>query len=55
MGYQIDNDNLNLGIHEFCHVVHFNATKSGNASNAIFLGCFVKFKMIYSFLLTEND
>lgn len=36
MGYQIDNDNLNLGIHEFCHVVHFNATKNDNVSDAIF-------------------
>jgi len=35
-GYQIDNDNLNLGIHEFCHVVHFNATKNNNVSDAIF-------------------
>lgn len=35
-GYEIDNDNLNLGIHEFSHVVHFNSLKNNDASSLAF-------------------
>jgi Mlc titration factor MtfA (ptsG expression regulator) len=35
-GYEIDNDNLNLGIHEFSHVVHFHSLKNNDASSLTF-------------------
>lgn len=35
-GYEISNDNLNLGIHEFCHVLHYHGMKSEDASAMIF-------------------
>ncbi|MDT8346970.1 MAG: zinc-dependent peptidase [Flavobacteriaceae bacterium] len=30
-GYRIEDDNFNLGLHEFMHVLHVESTKSGNA------------------------
>lgn len=35
-GHEISNDNLNLGIHEFSHVVHFNSMKNNDASSLTF-------------------
>lgn len=35
-GFEINNDNLNLGIHEFAHVLHFHGLKSDDASAVIF-------------------
>lgn len=35
-GYEISNDNLNLGIHEFSHVVHFHSMKNNDASSLTF-------------------
>lgn len=35
-GYGIDNDNYNLGLHEFAHALNFQALKSNNTSMAIF-------------------
>lgn len=35
-GYEISNDNLNLGIHEFSHVLHYHGLKSEDASAMIF-------------------
>ncbi len=35
-GYEINNDNLNLGLHEFSHVMHFHGLKSEDASAVIF-------------------
>lgn len=35
-GYEIDNDNLNLGIHEFSHVVHCNSLRKNDASSLAF-------------------
>ena len=35
-GYQIDNDNLNLGIHEFTHAIHFNSLSQNDYSAKIF-------------------
>lgn len=40
--YNISNDNLNLGIHEFTHVLHFNSLKSAEASAEIFKRIYVK-------------
>ncbi|WP_295337812.1 zinc-dependent peptidase [Flavobacterium sp.] len=35
-GYQIDNDNLNLGIHEFSHVIHHHSLRSNDGSSLTF-------------------
>ncbi|MCO6175301.1 zinc-dependent peptidase [Flavobacterium sp. NRK F10] len=35
-GYQISNDNLNLGLHEFGHVLHYQGLKSTDTSSTIF-------------------
>ena len=35
-GYSIDNDNLNLGIHEFAHAIHFNSKTETDISSVIF-------------------
>jgi len=35
-GYQITNDNLNLGLHEFSHVLHYQGLKSTDTSATIF-------------------
>ena len=35
-GYEISNDNLNLGIHEFSHVVHFHSMRNDDASSLTF-------------------
>ncbi len=36
-GYKISNDNLNLGLHEFSHLVHFSGTQNSDTSSAIFV------------------
>ncbi|NQY07009.1 MAG: zinc-dependent peptidase [Flavobacteriaceae bacterium] len=35
-GYAIEDDNLNLGIHEFTHAIHLNSLKSGDTASIIF-------------------
>lgn len=35
-GYEIDNDNLNLGLHEFSHVLHFQGKINKDISASIF-------------------
>ena len=35
-GFRIEDDNLNLGIHEFTHAIHVNSLKSSDASSVIF-------------------
>ena len=35
-GYDIENDNLNLGIHEFAHAIHLNSMKERDVSSTIF-------------------
>lgn len=35
-GYEISNDNLNLGIHEFSHVVHCHSMQNNDASSLTF-------------------
>lgn len=35
-GYAIENDNLNLGIHEFAHAIHFNSKTESDISSVIF-------------------
>jgi len=39
-GYEISNDNLNLGIHEFVHAIHLNSVKEHDVSSNIFQDTF---------------
>ncbi|MGV3461292.1 MAG: zinc-dependent peptidase [Flavobacterium sp.] len=40
-GMQYDNDNLNLGLHEFAHVMHFDAVRKGRSTTgAIYVDMF---------------
>jgi MtfA peptidase len=36
LGHKTDNDNINLGLHEFSHVLHLNALKVNTPSMSIF-------------------
>ena len=45
-GYEISNDNLNLGIHEFSHAVHFHSLRSTEQSA-------VTFKKYYEKIIKE--
>ena len=42
LGHQTTNDNLNLGLHEFAHVLHFHAMKSSDPSSVLFYDGFNK-------------
>lgn len=42
LGHKTTNDNVNLGLHEFSHVLHFNCLKSNNPSSIIFFDEFNK-------------
>lgn len=42
LGHQTTNDNLNLGLHEFAHVLHFHGMKSNDPSAALFFDEFNK-------------
>lgn len=35
-GYELSNDNLNLGLHEFSHTLHFQSLKSSDISSSIY-------------------
>jgi len=39
-GFDINNDNLNLGIHEFAHAIHLNSMKERDVSSTIFKDSF---------------
>lgn len=39
-GYNVNNDNLNLGIHEFVHAIHLNSIKERDVSSTIFKDSF---------------
>lgn len=43
-GYDIDNDNLNLGIHEFAHAIHLNSLYSSGINSIIFNESFKELK-----------
>ena len=40
IGLDIENDNLNLGVHEFTHAIHFNSMKGRDVSSTIFSDSF---------------
>ena len=50
-GYDIANDNLNLGIHEFGHTIHLNSHVKSDISSQIFIDNFKRLKAY----LRQND
>jgi MtfA peptidase len=50
-GYNVGDDNLNLGIHEFTHAIHLNSMKEKDVSSTIFRDSFNELTN----LLTSND
>lgn len=51
-GYEIDNDNLNLGIHEFIHALHLSCLKKKGITAIIFFNTFIE---ITSFIENNED
>lgn len=47
-GYNIGDDNLNLGIHEFAHAIHLNSLKQRDVSSTIFKDSFKELTEILS-------
>lgn len=45
-GFEIDNDNLNLGIHEFSHVIHHHSIRNNDGSS-------LSFKKHYEMIMKE--
>jgi Mlc titration factor MtfA (ptsG expression regulator) len=43
-GFSSTNDNLNLGLHEFSHALHFHGLKSRDQSSIVFADAYVKLK-----------
>ena len=42
LGHSTTNDNINLGLHEFAHILHFHSMKSNDPSAIIFYDEFNK-------------
>lgn len=54
-GYEIANDNINLGVHEFTHIIHINSYKKKDISSVIFKKEFAALKrMIQKNSKTKN-
>lgn len=51
-GYRVDNDNLNLGIHELTHAIHLNSIKERDISSTIFKD---SFKELFKLLSSEKE
>jgi len=51
-GYELTNDNLNLGIHEFSHALHYNSLQRWDISSLLFARGFLT---IQKLLNTEED
>lgn len=51
-GFDVENDNLNLGIHEFTHAIHLNSIKERDISSTIFSDSFNELSELLS---VEND
>ena len=47
-GFDIDNDNLNLGIHEITHAIHINSIKERDVSSTIFSDTFKELSTLLS-------
>jgi len=50
-GFRIENDNLNLGLHEFSHALYFHGVKGRDQSSVVFAETYVKLQKY----LTESD
>ena len=50
-GYNIGDDNLNLGIHEFAHAIHLNSIKERDVSSTLFRDSFSELTT----LLSKNE
>ena len=48
MGHATSNDNINLGLHEFSHVLHFHCLKSNDPSAIVFFDAFNEVIKYYS-------
>lgn len=48
LGHQTTNDNLNLGLHEFAHILHFHGMKSNDPSAILFYDEFNKVITYYN-------
>lgn len=48
IGFDIENDNLNLGIHEFTHAIHLNSIKERDVSSTIFSDSFKELSKLLS-------
>ena len=51
IGHSVSNDNINLGLHEFSHVLHFHCLKSNDLSAIIF---FDEFKEVIKYYTDPN-
>lgn len=51
-GYDIKNDNINLGIHEFAHAIHLNSMKEKHIGATIFADSFSE---LYDLLSTQDS
>jgi Mlc titration factor MtfA (ptsG expression regulator) len=47
-GFAIENDNLNLGIHEITHAIHLNSMKERDVSSTIFSDSFKELSLLLS-------
>ena len=60
LGHGTSNDNVNLGLHEFSHVLHFHCLKSNDPSAIVFFDAFNEVLKYYSdpvlkIALTQKD
>jgi Mlc titration factor MtfA (ptsG expression regulator) len=55
IGHSASNDNINLGLHEFSHVLHFHCLKSNDASAIIFFDEFNAVLRYYSDVALNNE
>lgn len=51
LGHQLKNDNINLGLHEFAHVLHFHGMKSNDPSAILF---YDEFNKVIRYFNDEN-
>src|SRR5690606_1527818 len=47
-GFDVKNDNINLGIHEFAHAIHLNSIKERDVSSTIFADTFKELTTLLS-------
>ncbi|MFA9190992.1 zinc-dependent peptidase [Flavobacterium sp. FZUC8N2.13] len=55
LGNEISNDNINLGLHEFAHALHFHCLKSNDPSAVIFYDEFNKSMRYYKDEFLNNE